>query len=58
MLCRKATNLFVIPAKAGIQSQNIKSGFPLEFTPHSMRGGNDRKQTNAFLQSKVKIAEF
>jgi hypothetical protein len=29
MLYRKATNLFVIPAKAGIQKQKNKLGFPL-----------------------------
>jgi hypothetical protein len=29
MLCRKATDLFVIPAKAGIQKQKNKAGFPL-----------------------------
>jgi hypothetical protein len=30
----------VTPAKAGVQSG--KSGFPLEFIPHTMRGGNDK----------------
>jgi len=28
----------VTPAKAGFQSK--KAGFPLEFIPHTMRGGN------------------
>jgi len=30
----------VTPAKAGVQSK--KAGFPLEFIPHAMRGGNDK----------------
>jgi hypothetical protein len=30
----------VTPAKAGVQSE--KAGFPLEFIPHTMWGGNDK----------------
>jgi hypothetical protein len=60
MLCRKATNLFVIPAPAfagvnlspqkrgaGIQKQKNKAGFPL---------ARERQTTNKpFLQSILKI---
>jgi len=37
--------------KAGIQKQKNKAGFPLEFTPHSMRGGNNKQQTNLFYRA-------
>ena len=30
----------VTPANAGVQGG--KAGFPLEFIPHTMRGGNDK----------------
>jgi len=38
--CAKAKTYDVTPAKAGVQSE--KAGFPLEFIPHTMRGGNDK----------------
>jgi len=46
--CAKAKTYDVTPArdpalrepKAGVQSE--KAGFPLEFIPHAMRGGNDK----------------
>jgi len=45
---RKTKTDYVTPAKpvlsevegAGVQSE--KAGFPLEFIPHTMRGGNDK----------------
>ena len=39
-MLRKTKKDDVTPAKAGVQSE--KAGFPLEFIPHTMRGGNDR----------------
>jgi len=36
----KQLRLNTYPAKAGVQ--NEKPGFPLEFIPHTMRGGNDK----------------
>jgi hypothetical protein len=39
-LLQKTKTDDVTPAKAGVQSE--KAGFPLEFIPHAMRGGNDK----------------
>ena len=37
---RKTKTDYVTPAKAG--GPERKAGFPLEFIPHTMRGGNDK----------------
>jgi hypothetical protein len=37
---RKTKTDDVTPAKAGVKDE--KAGFPLEFIPHTMRGGNDK----------------
>jgi len=39
-MLRKAKTGDVTPAKTGVQDE--KDGFPLEFIPHTMRGGNDK----------------
>jgi len=41
-LLRKAKTNDVTPTKAGVHSE--KTGFPLEFIPHTMRGGNDNEE--------------
>jgi len=37
--------IFVIPAKPGIQYFREGSGLPPEFTPYLLRGGSDRQRS-------------